>query len=237
MLKVPENVIAEIRDRVDMVELIGGYVDLKRSGQELRRAVPLPPGEDPVLQRESGPRHIYHCFGCGVTGDAYRFLMEHDHLSFPEALRDLAGRVGIDLAPYEKRGGGDAGSGGGLRSSSTALTPSRSGSTASCSWRRTRRTAARRRDRPPGTVRRDRRRVSSRSFGGRLGPAPEGGGPGRHPAVRAGAGRARGASRDNGARATTTGSAKPADVPDRDGRVQGRSASAAACSGTASPST
>jgi DNA primase len=104
MLKVPDNVIAEIRDRVDMVELIGGYVNLKRSGRNFLGLCPFHQEKTPSFN-VNPERHIYHCFGCGVTGDAYRFLMEHDHLSFPEALRDLAGRVGIDLAPYERRGG------------------------------------------------------------------------------------------------------------------------------------
>ena len=100
MGKVPDHVIAEIRDRVDIVELIGGYVQLKRSGRNFQ-------GLCPFHQEKTGSfnvnpdRAIYHCFGCGVTGDVFSFLMEHDHLSFPEALRQLAGRAGVDLAKYE----------------------------------------------------------------------------------------------------------------------------------------
>jgi DNA primase len=52
----------------------------------------------------SPERGIYHCFGCGVTGDAIRFLMEHDHQSFPEALRTLARRAGVELARFEDDG-------------------------------------------------------------------------------------------------------------------------------------
>jgi DNA primase len=104
MLKVPDNVIAEVRDRIDLFELIGAYVNLKRSGRNFLGLCPFHQEKTPSFN-VSPDRGIYHCFGCGVTGDAYRFLMEHDHLSFPEALRDLAGRAGIDLAPYERRGG------------------------------------------------------------------------------------------------------------------------------------
>jgi DNA primase len=104
MLKVPDNVIAEVRDGVDLFELIGAYVNLKRSGRNFLGLCPFHQEKTPSFN-VSPDRGIYHCFGCGVTGDAYRFLMEHDHLSFPEALRDLAGRAGIDLAPYERRGG------------------------------------------------------------------------------------------------------------------------------------
>jgi DNA primase len=99
-------VITEIRERVDLVELVGGYVALKRSGRNFF-------GLCPFHQEKTGSfsvnpeRRIYHCFGCGVTGDAIKFLREHDHLSFPEALHYLAERVGIDLTEYEgnARGG------------------------------------------------------------------------------------------------------------------------------------
>lgn len=89
-------VIREIRDRVDLVELVGSYVSLRRSGRGFV-------GICPFHQEKTGSFHvnpdrgIYHCFGCGATGDAYRFLMEHDHLSFPEALEELSKRTGIPL--------------------------------------------------------------------------------------------------------------------------------------------
>jgi len=108
MQKIPEHVIAEIRERVDLVELVGGYVTLKRSGKNFLGLCPFHQEKTPSFN-VSPERNIYHCFGCGVTGDAYRFLMEHDHLSFPEALRDLANRVGIDLAPWERPGADAAG--------------------------------------------------------------------------------------------------------------------------------
>jgi len=101
--KVPEHVIAEVRDRVDLVELIGGYVNLKRSGRNFLGLCPFHQEKTPSFN-VSPDRAIYHCFGCGVTGDGIRFLMEHDHLSFPEALRQLALRAGVDLKAYEGRG-------------------------------------------------------------------------------------------------------------------------------------
>lgn len=100
---IPEHVITEIRDRTDLVELVGGYVDLKRSGKNFQGLCPFH-REKTASFNVSPERGIYHCFGCGVTGDGIRFLMEHDHLSFPEALRNLAERVGVDLTPYEGRG-------------------------------------------------------------------------------------------------------------------------------------
>lgn len=103
MKKIPDNVIAEIRDRVDLVELIGAYVNLKRSGRNFQGLCPFHQ-EKTASFNVSPDRGIYHCFGCGVTGDGIRFLMEHDNLSFPEALRNLAERVGVDLKAYEGRG-------------------------------------------------------------------------------------------------------------------------------------
>ena len=102
MGKVPDHVIAEIRDRTDLVEMIGAYVQLKRSGRNWLGLCPFHQEKTPSFN-VSPERGIYHCFGCGVTGDSIKFLMEYDHVSFPEALKELAGRVGIDLAPYEGR--------------------------------------------------------------------------------------------------------------------------------------
>ena len=103
MKKVPDHVIAEVRDRTDLVELIGGYVTLKRAGRNFVGLCPFHREKTPSFN-VSPERGIYHCFGCGVTGDAIRFLMEHDHLSFPEALRNLAHRAGIELARFEEEG-------------------------------------------------------------------------------------------------------------------------------------
>ncbi|MGQ0721954.1 MAG: DNA primase [Candidatus Eiseniibacteriota bacterium] len=105
MAKLPESVIAEIRERTDLVELIGSYVNLKRSGRNHLGLCPFHQEKTPSFNVNSD-RQIYHCFGCGVTGDAFKFLMEHDRLSFPEALRTLAGRAGIDLSRYESSGPG-----------------------------------------------------------------------------------------------------------------------------------
>ena len=101
MPKIPEGVIAEIRDQVDLVELIGAYVNLKRSGRNHQGLCPFHQEKTPSFN-VNPDRQIYHCFGCGVTGDAYKFLMEHDHLSFPEAVRTLAERVGVDITQYER---------------------------------------------------------------------------------------------------------------------------------------
>ncbi len=103
MRKIPDGVIAEIRDRVDLVDFIGGYVTLKRSGRNFVGLCPFHREKTPSFN-VNPERGIYHCFGCGVTGDAIRFLMEHDRVSFPEALRTLADRVGVSLERWEDAG-------------------------------------------------------------------------------------------------------------------------------------
>jgi len=105
MKRVPEAVIAEIRDRTDLVELIGGYLALKRSGRNFVGLCPFHREKTPSFN-VNPERGIYHCFGCGVTGDAIKFLMEHDHVSFPEALRALAQRAGVELSHFEDDGAG-----------------------------------------------------------------------------------------------------------------------------------
>src|SRR5210317_2361628 len=100
MGRIAEEKIQEIRDRVDIVEVVSGYLPLKRSGRNHQGLCPFHQEKTPSFN-VNPDRQIYHCFGCGVTGDAFRFLMEHDHLSFPEAMRTLAERVGIDLSEYD----------------------------------------------------------------------------------------------------------------------------------------
>ncbi|MCA9752116.1 MAG: DNA primase, partial [Gemmatimonadetes bacterium] len=104
-MKIPERVIEEIRERTDLVDLIGGYVQLKRSGKNFLGLCPFHQEKTPSFN-VSPERNIWHCFGCGETGDCYRFLMEHDRLSFPEAIRALASRAGVDLSAYESGGRG-----------------------------------------------------------------------------------------------------------------------------------
>jgi DNA primase len=105
---VPDSVIQEIRDRSDIVEIVGSYVALKKSGRGFVGLCPFHQEKTPSFH-VNPDRGIYHCFGCGTTGDSFRFLMEHDHLSFPQALEQLAQRAGIALTftPAEKSAAAD----------------------------------------------------------------------------------------------------------------------------------
>ena len=91
------DVLDDIRARVDIVELVGQFVNLKRAGENWKGLCPFHTERTPSFT-VNPKRGIFHCFGCGAGGDAFRFLMRHDRLTFPEAVRALAERTGVVLA-------------------------------------------------------------------------------------------------------------------------------------------
>jgi DNA primase len=91
----------EIRSRVDMVELVGRFVNLKRAGENWKGLCPFHAEKTPSFT-VNPKRNIFHCFGCGVGGDAFGFLMRQDRMSFPETVRLLAREAGVAL-PEERR--------------------------------------------------------------------------------------------------------------------------------------
>ncbi|MGD8351918.1 MAG: DNA primase [Nitrospirota bacterium] len=88
----------EIKQRLDIVEVVGDYVALKRSGQNFKGLCPFHAEKTPSFM-VSQPKQIYHCFGCGAGGDLFAFVMKHEGLTFPEALEMLAKRAGVELKP------------------------------------------------------------------------------------------------------------------------------------------
>ena len=99
--RIPQHFIDELIARADLVELIGSRVPLKKQGKEYKACCPFH-GEKTPSFTVVPDKQFYHCFGCGAHGTALGFLMEHDHLSFPEAVEDLAARVGLEV-PREDR--------------------------------------------------------------------------------------------------------------------------------------
>ncbi len=93
---IPEEIIREVQERVDLVALIGRSVDLRKAGTLYKACCPFHEEKTPSFTVSPG-RNSYHCFGCEAHGDAIRFLMEHQDLSFPEALRTLAAEVGVEI--------------------------------------------------------------------------------------------------------------------------------------------
>ncbi len=94
--RIPQTFIDELTARADIVELIGSRVELKKAGREYRACCPFHNEKTPSFW-VSPQKQFYHCFGCGVHGTALGFLMEYDKLSFPEAIEELAGRLGLDV--------------------------------------------------------------------------------------------------------------------------------------------
>ncbi len=96
MAQIPQHIIDQVRDRSDIVEIVGQYVDLKRAGTNYKALCPFHQERTPSFV-VSPERQIYHCFGCGKGGNVFQFLMEMDGVSFPEAVRELAQRAGIEV--------------------------------------------------------------------------------------------------------------------------------------------
>jgi DNA primase len=99
MARIPRSFIDELVARTDIVELIGARVQLKKSGREFKACCPFH-NEKSASFYVIPEKQFYHCFGCGAHGTALSFLMEHDRLPFPEAVEDLANRVGLEV-PHE----------------------------------------------------------------------------------------------------------------------------------------
>jgi DNA primase len=88
--------VAKVREKIDIVALISEYLTLKKAGRNFKTACPFHNEKTPsfVISPE---RQIWHCFGCQKGGDCFTFLMEYENLEFPEALRMLAKRAGVEL--------------------------------------------------------------------------------------------------------------------------------------------
>lgn len=95
-MRIPENKIEEVRRASDIVDVIAGYVRLKKRGKNFLGLCPFHTEKTPSFN-VSPERQMYHCFGCGVGGNVFTFVMEHEKVSFIEALRTLAERAGITL--------------------------------------------------------------------------------------------------------------------------------------------
>lgn len=95
-----EEIIEEVRSRNDIVDVIGSYIKLQKKGSNYMGLCPFH-GEKTASFSVSGTRQMYHCFGCGVGGNVVTFLMEYENFTFPEAIRELAGRAGITLPETE----------------------------------------------------------------------------------------------------------------------------------------
>ncbi|OIP60699.1 MAG: DNA primase [Nitrospirae bacterium CG_4_10_14_0_8_um_filter_41_23] len=91
-----ERLLEEIKSRIDIVDFISDYVQLKKSGQNYKGLCPFHSEKTPSFMVNQA-KQIFHCFGCGIGGDVISFLMKHDNLSFNEATRYIAKKAGIEI--------------------------------------------------------------------------------------------------------------------------------------------
>jgi DNA primase len=105
-MTIPASFIQELIARADVVEIVGRYVQLKKAGANFMGLCPFHGEKSPSFS-VSPTKQFYHCFGCGVHGNAIGFLMEHAGMGFVEAVHDLAGQYGLqvpedDASPAER---------------------------------------------------------------------------------------------------------------------------------------
>ncbi|HEX9723049.1 MAG TPA: DNA primase [Vicinamibacteria bacterium] len=105
----PTSFIEQVRTSTDILDLVGNYVPLKRAGKNFKGLCPFHAEKTPSFN-VSPEREIFHCFGCGQGGDAFKFLMLYEKMSFTEAVTHLAARAGISppqrsVAPEDRERG------------------------------------------------------------------------------------------------------------------------------------
>lgn len=96
----PEELVEEVRSKNDIVEVVGSYIKLQKKGSNHMGLCPFHNEKSPSFS-VSGQKQMYHCFGCGVGGNVFTFVMEYENYSFVEALKFLAGKAGVTLPEGE----------------------------------------------------------------------------------------------------------------------------------------
>ncbi len=97
---IPEEQINQIKERTNIVEVIGELVNLKASGHNYKGLCPFHSEKTPSFM-VSSQKGIFHCFGCGIGGNVFNFLMKFKGISFPDAVRILGERTGIHIKSYD----------------------------------------------------------------------------------------------------------------------------------------
>lgn len=94
--KIPQSFIDDLLDRVDIVDIVGSRIDLRKSGKNHSARCPFHDEKTPSFT-VSQDKQFYYCFGCGAGGNAIGFVMDYDHTAFPEAVESLARHAGLEV--------------------------------------------------------------------------------------------------------------------------------------------
>lgn len=114
-----QDSLEALRHRVDIVEVLAPYVDLKRAGASYKALCPFHDEKSPSFMVQKGDSH-YHCYGCGAHGDAIQFLMTHVKMNFSDAVESLAQKFGVPLQVVEGSQSGDQVNKGALKQAAEA---------------------------------------------------------------------------------------------------------------------
>ncbi len=102
MIRYSEEILDEIRNRIDIIAIISEYVPLKKSGKSYKGLCPFHQEKTPSFMVDS-ERQIFHCFGCGEGGNIFTFIMKMEKINFPEAVKLLANKAGVQLPVNDKQ--------------------------------------------------------------------------------------------------------------------------------------
>jgi DNA primase len=103
---IPSQTIEQVAAANDIVEVVSSYFPLKRAGANFKALCPFHQEKTPSFH-VNPQRQTFHCFGCGVGGSVFRFVMDYEHIDFPSSVRKLAARVGITIVEERSSGGGE----------------------------------------------------------------------------------------------------------------------------------
>ena len=101
MARITEECVARIKDSADIVDIVGSCIQLRRAGNAWKACCPFHNEKTPSFHVNPA-RQSFHCFGCGVGGDAIKFLMMFENLDYPTALRRVADKNGIAIVEEDE---------------------------------------------------------------------------------------------------------------------------------------
>ena len=102
MVRYSEEILEEIRNKIDIVTLISNYVSLKKSGKSHKGLCPFHQEKTPSFMVD-GQKQMFYCFGCGEGGNIFTFIMKMEKTNFPETVKLLANKAGVQLPVYKKQ--------------------------------------------------------------------------------------------------------------------------------------